>query len=359
MHWLLLILVLGTPAALTAQTLQPGFDKEEYLEMIRVGASQIDTLKSIDSPQKFERLYRSPEMGLKNRWELWIGDQTALLSIRGTTADPVSWLANFYAAMVPAKGSLQLSSDFTFDYELATDPKAAVHVGWLIGTAFLSRDILPKLDSLYQGGYKQLLITGHSQGGAISYLLTAHLRSLQKKKQFPADFVIKTYSSAAPKPGNLYFAYAYESATMGGWAYNVVSSEDWVPQTPISIQNMDDFATLNPFSTIKSSLKKQKFPKNIALQYAYGRLTKPTIKAQKRYQKHLGNMVAKQVKSVLPEFVPPQYVNSNHYSRTGNHIVLKADQEYQSIYPSNNEKVFTHHHFEPYYYLANQLPEMD
>jgi hypothetical protein len=35
-------------------------------------------------------------MGLKYRWDLWISkDSIAVISVRGTTLDPVSWLANF------------------------------------------------------------------------------------------------------------------------------------------------------------------------------------------------------------------------------------------------------------------------
>jgi predicted esterase len=58
---------------------------------------------------------------------------------------------------------------------------------------------------------KESYIMGHSQGGAIAYLLTAHLLSLQKENKIPSEIVFKTYCSAAPKPGNLHFAYALTS----------------------------------------------------------------------------------------------------------------------------------------------------
>jgi hypothetical protein len=141
-------------------------------------------------------------------------------------------LENLYAAMVPANGKLILDNADTFNYCLAPGNKAAVHVGWLIGTAFLSKDIVPKIDSLYKSGIKDLLLMGHSQGGAINYLLTAYLYSLQKQNILPGDIRFKTYCSAAPKPGNLFFAYYFESITENGWAFNVVNSADWVPETP-------------------------------------------------------------------------------------------------------------------------------
>src|SRR5690606_37934119 len=108
-------------------------------------------------------------------------------SVRGTTEKAESWLANFYAAMVPAKGELHLSNDDIFKYNLASNPKAAVHVGWLLGTAILSKEIVPKIKEQYQKGTKSILITGHSQGGAICYLLTSYLYSLQLSGELPKD----------------------------------------------------------------------------------------------------------------------------------------------------------------------------
>lgn len=89
--------------------------------------------------------------------------------MRGTTEKPESWLANFYAAMVPAKGEIKLNDTEIFRYQLATNPKAAVHIGWLLGMAYLSKEIAPKIDSLCKTGIKEFLIMGHSQGGAISF----------------------------------------------------------------------------------------------------------------------------------------------------------------------------------------------
>jgi hypothetical protein len=258
--------------------------------------------------------------------------------------------------MVPATGELQISDTEKFRYQLAANPKASVHVGWLVSTAFLSKDILPKIDSCYKAGIKNFIITGHSQGGGISYLLTAYLYHLQKANQLPADIRFKTYCSAGPKPGNLYFAYDYEAMTQPGWAYNVVNSADWVPEVPLSIQTVKDFNNTNPFVNAKALIKKQSFPKNIALRYAYNRLDKPSRKAQKNYQKYLGKMTAKMVKKTIPGYLSPEYYNSNNYVRTGNYIVLPADADYYALFPDNNEQIFIHHLHAPYLFLAEKLP---
>lgn len=337
--------------------LRPGFDKDEFQELLKVSSRQGDTLYNPDlpAPDQFKRIYRSAEMGLDNRWELWISEtNTACISIRGTTKKLVSWLDNFYAAMVPATGSLIVEKNFTFNYKLSEDPKAAVHCGWLISTAFLSRDILPKIDSLYNSGIRNYLIMGHSQGGAISYLLTAYLLNLQKEKRLSEDITFKTYCSAAPKPGNLYFAYSYENLTKGGWAFTVVNSADWVPEAPFSIQTTMDFNPSNPFTNAITTIRKAPFFKRIFIRSYFNSLDKPTKKASRKFQKRLGNNLEQFIQKTLPDFSPPKYYNSNNYARTGTSIILYADDSYYKLFPIDANKLWTHHAFEPYLYLIKR-----
>ncbi len=345
--------------AAAAQSLQPGFSKAEYAELMKVSARSSASpsyYEKLPAPEHFKMLYQSPVMGLDNLWDLWINENNvAAISIRGTTKHAVSWLANFYAAMVPAKGELQVSSDFNFKYELASDPKATVHTGWLICTAFLSRDMLPKIDSLYKKGVREFYITGHSQGGAIAFLLTSYLYHLQKQQLLPADIRFKTYCSAAPKPGNLYYAYDYESLTQKGWGYNVVNSADWVPETPVSIQTTEDYNTTNPFTIARPVIKKQPFFKELALKHVYNKLDKSTKKAAKKYRKYLGSMIAKMLKKSLPGYVPPVYAKSFDYTRAGNTIVLQADEAYYKLYPDSKTDIFIHHFHQPYLYLLDKL----
>lgn len=356
---LTILAFLALPALLFGQKLKPGFDKAEYIELLKISAQVGDSayIKAFPFPQRFKFAYRSPVVGLENRWDLFVDNQSvAVLSIRGTTKDNVSWLGNFYAAMVPAKGEIQLTDTERFTYELATNPRAAVHVGWLVTMGFLAKDILPKIDSCYRVGIKDMLIMGHSQGGALAFLLTSHLKNLQKQSRIPADIRFKTYCSAGPKPGNLYYAYEYEAATQGGWAYNVVNSADWVPEVPLTVQTVNDFNPTNPFNGAPAMIKKQKLLHRIALKYAYNSLSKPSLKAQKNYQKFLGALASKTVNKNLNGYVPPEYYNSSDYVRTGNTIVLLADSAYFKKYPDSKENIFIHHFHPPYLYLAEKLP---
>lgn len=90
-----------------AQQLKPGFDASEYKELILVSArtsANPTYFNQFPEPAKFRKLYQSPVMGLDNLWDFWSNNEgIAVISIRGTTQKMESWLANFYAAMVPAK----------------------------------------------------------------------------------------------------------------------------------------------------------------------------------------------------------------------------------------------------------------
>ncbi len=340
------------------QKLKPYFDKDEYKELLYISAktnTPDSVVFKIPAPEHHTMIYRSKILGLDNRWDLWINYEhtIAVVSIRATTGNIESSLGNLYAAMVSAKGTLVLSKADTFNYCLAPDDKAAVHVGWLLSMAFLSKDIVPKIDSLYQSGVKNIILMGHSQGGAINYLLTAYLYSLQKQKKLPEDIRFKTYCSAAPKPGNLYFAYYYENIT-NNWAFNVVNSADWVPETPISIQTLNDFNETNLFRDAKEQIKKLKFPKNLVLKRVYNQLSKPTENAQKKYEKYLGEMTSKLIRQKLPDFEPPEYFNSNNYVRTGRTIVLYANDKYFKKFPEKSHNIATHHNFNAYLFLLEQ-----
>lgn len=358
LSWLLL---LAATNGAHARPLRPGFEKAEYVELLRLHARTADTtfFGKIPRPTRFRMAYRSPVVGLDNRWDLWTSpDSVAVLSIRGTTQNSASWLANFYAAMLPATGSLVLSPTRTFPYALAANPKAAVHAGWLLSMAYLADDIVAKLDSCHRRGIRDVLIMGHSQGGGISFLLTSYLRSLQQQQQLPRDIRFKTYCSAGPKPGNLYYAYDYEFQTQGpngGWGFNVVNSADWVPEVPFSIQTVNDFNQTNPFTGAKATIGKQKLPQRLVLGHVYNRLDRPTRKAQKIFQNYLGTLVSKQVRKQLPEYQPSPYYPSSNYMRTGRPIILLADAAYYQQFPDEEGKVFRHHLFEPYYLLAQRL----
>lgn len=364
-----LLLMIFTAACLTmqsaAQVLKPGFEIEEYIETLKINQKvhlspeQWESSKELPDPQYFTFAYRSQKVAFDNIWDLWIhrSKPLAVIAVRGSIQTEASFLANLYAAMIPASGTLQLDPEFTFHYHLADDPRAAVHVGWFVAMAYLSRDIVHKIDSCYRTGVRDFILTGHSQGGGIVFLLTSYLYSLQREGSLPADIRFKTYCSAAPKPGNLFYAYDYESRTQEGWAYNVVNTEDWVPEVPFTVQTIDDFSEVNPFRWAKTMIRKQKFPKNLVLKHIYNRMRKPSLRARKNYQKYLGKMMSRAVQKTIPGFVKPAYYKSNDYVRTGHTIVLQPKEDYYRLFSPDpaHPDIWMHHLPKEYLYLAEQF----
>lgn len=353
---ILLCSLLLFPTVLNAQ-LRPGYSAEENRELLKVFKSFVDRpVAGMDVPAstRFDRVYRSPVLGLENMWELHADSTgTAVISLRGTTENAVSWLENGYAAMVPASGTLKLDAATSFNYQLADDPRAAVHVGWLVGMAFLQADILPRIDSLYRAGTRDIFITGHSQGGALCYLLTAHLWQLQRTTRLPREIRFKSYANAAPKPGNTAFAQHYEHYTRG-WAFNTVNAVDWVPEMPMSIQTVNDFNVVNPFVGAKKYMGTMPLKQRLISRHVYNKLDKPTRKAQRNFRKFLGGSAGKIVRRKLPLLETPPYAETSNYVRTGTIITLLPDSAYFGRFPQTQGTPFVNHMLEPYVYLMER-----
>ncbi len=341
------------------KTFSPVFDKNEYLELMKISSQQYDSTyrpNGIPKPEKFKLYYRSAEIGFSNLWDLWLSDDSsAVISIRGTIGTSKSWLSNLYSAMLPAQGAVLLPNHSTeTSYKLASDKKASVHSGWLFSMLILAEEIVPKLIGISKLGYQKVFIFGHSQGGGIAFLLRSYLEYIKESEPLLKNFKYKTYCSAAPKPGNLYYAYDYEWLTRDGSAYNVVNVADWVPEVPFSIQTTRDFNEVNPFTNIKKELRELPFPYSMVLISYYNKIDKSSKKASKKQLNVLGKKTASIIHRQLKGFeAPPTYFSSSNYCRTGNSIILKGDSLYYERFAAKPGKYFTHHSFSAYYYLLN------
>ncbi|MBO9562884.1 MAG: lipase family protein [Niastella sp.] len=354
------LFIVGLAEVKAQQTLQPGFNLPEYLEVLRISGYINDTSITYEKPPaplQYKLEYRSPETGLMNQWDLWLrNDQKlAVINLRGTTQDLASWLENFYSAMVPATGQLQINDSTTFTYKLAESPDATVHVGWLVGIAHMAPSIAEYIKTYRQRGVKEFIVSGFSQGGALTFLLRSWLHYQTATGQLPADIVYKTYSSAAPKPGNMQYVYDYDYITRVGWSYTVVNALDWVPETPFSLQSLKDFNEANPFINVSGALKKQPLLARWYLNHAFNSMGRITRRSQKRFQKYLGNTVYKQVKKFLPQFKAPTYAPGSNYMRAGSPIILMPDEQYKKEHIFNGKNIFLHHMPSNYYELAVRL----
>jgi len=345
-----------------SQHIQPIFKKKEYTDVLAISFGKYDSIQKLDitPPElQFKQVFRSSVKGLDNRFTVWLrNDQNlAIINVRGTVATTASWMANVYAAMLPASGTIKLNNTTTFNYQVAAQKNAYVHAGWLISLGYIASEVEQQILLQYARGVKSFIISGHSQGGAITYLLSSHLYYQKKAGKLPSDLVFKTYCSAAPKPGNLYYAYDFDHINKEGWAFNIVNAADWVPETPFTIQQFTDLNPLNPFADVKNALRSQKLVVRLYAGMVYDKMNKSTRKAAKRYRRYLGHKVGGRVKNQLPDLKHEPFENSFNYMRAGTPVVLLPAADYFHIFPNDPKGktgIWAHHTFDAYWYLLQQ-----
>ena len=336
--------------------LKPGFDAQEFLDVLHLEWAHQDSgskyaPKTI--PPNYKRMYRSPEVGLKNKFDFWLrNDSVGVICLRYTVGG-TSWLENFYSGMIKAQGSLKLNDSTSFNYKFSNDEKALVHHGWAIGIAHLAPLVSQTINEYYKKGVKEFIIVGHSQGAALSFLMRSYLQYAPESIA-PKGITYKVYCCAAPKPGNLFYAYDFDFITQNGWAYRIVNTNDWVPQTPFSVQSIGDLHPTNPFAKRKEIMRRRlKKPLvRIYVNHAVKDMEDAAQKTNRKYRKYLTKRMGIFVKKNLKEYQDPTIQKSNFYMPAGVPIILQPDSLYNEKFKFDGENVFLHHMFEPYIYLT-------
>ena len=351
-----LILAVSSPGQ---KILKPGFDPLEYSKLLgttdKIPENNNDDELRIPVPTDIKHVYRSDVTALDNRWDLFISDDNlGIIEVRGTTAKTKSWLENFYAGMVPATGALQITNAEIFNYKLASHPGATVHAGWLTGLAGLIPSIIEKINEYYAKGVTEYILMGHSQGGAIVFLLDSYLH-YDSFDLIPDDIIFKTYNSAAPKPGNLYYSYDYDYINRGGWAFRVVNTIDWVPETPISVQTLEDFNEVNPFTDMETFTASMGWVEKLVVKSVFRKTDRSLRKARNRLLKYLGFKVFKFIEDYMDGMTEPAYAQTMTYMPAGTAIVLPPTEKYYQQYvPHARQDVFKHHVGRAYYFLLKE-----
>lgn len=341
---------------LSQNKLKSGFDAQEFLDVLYLEWAHQDSSHRYSPkilPANYKRVYRSPEVGLKNKFDFWLrNDSVGVICIRYTVGG-TSWLENFYSGMIKAEGSLQLKDSITFKYKFSSDENALVHHGWAIGIAHLAPLVTNTINEYYKKGVKEFIIVGHSQGAALSFLMRSYLQ-YAPESVIPKDIIYKVYGCAAPKPGNLFYSYDFDFITRNGWAYRIINTNDWVPETPFSIQAINDLHPVNPFSKRKKMLKRRvKNPLIRAyVNHAVNDMEGAAQKTNRKYKKYLTKRMSKFIKKSLNEYKSPIIEKSNFYMPAGLPIILKPDSLYFEKFKYDGENVFLNHMFEPYIYLT-------
>jgi hypothetical protein len=338
-----------------------GYDREELTELLCVceriyDSSDLGGFKTPD-PTEFTHVYRSPVSPLINRFDIWKSeDGRGVFAFRGTILDTagLSFSLNFYALMVAAEGQVKVSDSFVFQYKLASLPGATVHLGCLLGLATLSNSLLDQVQRQYADGIKDFYIIGHSQGAGLAYYATAWLRYLQKKGKLPEEIRFKTYAIAAPKAGNMLFAYDYENITSGGWSFSVQNVIDWVPYIPLSFERTEDFPVVGPFTHIRSFLKDATFPPGPDFERGYAFYSKTVPVYLDTITSLIHRFVHPRIARALPGYEEPATIPSSYFERIGITVPLVPDPAYYRKFPNDPEQfsVWENHSVYPYYVLV-------
>ncbi len=352
-----LFLIFSIPFVLISQTkLKPGFDAQEFLDVLHLEWAHQDSGSKYAPktlPVNYKRVYRSPEVGLKNKVDFWLRDDSVGVICLRYTVGGTSWLENFYSGLIKAKGTLKLNDSTSFNYNFSNDEKAFVHHGWAIGACHLAPYVTKKINEYYKLGVREFIIVGHSQGAALSFLIRSYLQ-YSPDSIVSKDVTYKVYCCAAPKPGNMFYSYDFDFITRDGWAYRIVNTSDWVPQTPFSVQTIGDLHPTNPFAKRKEIMKRRLKKPFIRLyvNHAVKDMEDAAKKTNKKYHKYLTKRMGVFVKKNLIEYKDPNIEKSNFYMPAGVPIILQPDSTYDEKFKFDGENVFLHHMFEPYIFLT-------
>lgn len=338
-----------------AQTkLKPGFDAKEFIDVLHLEWAHQDSLKYRPPfiPTNYKRVYRSPEVGLNNKFDFWLrNDSVGVICVRYTVGGS-SWLENFYSGMIKATGKLKLNDSTTVDYKFSNDDKALIHHGWTIGVCHLVPYVTKVINEYRAKGVKEFIIVGHSQGSALAILLRSYLE-YASASLLPKDVNYKLYACAAPKPGNQFYAYDFDFITRNGWAYRIVNAADWVPETPFTIQSINDLNPLNPFSKRKEIMKKRTNPLvSWYVNHAINDMDKATKKVNRKYHKYLTRRMGKFIKKQMKQYQPADVETKNAYTSAGVPIILQPNEIYHQKFKYDGKNILVHHMFEAYIYLT-------
>ena len=185
---------------------------------------------------------------LNNYWQVWqntANPKQYAIAIRGTVDTVPSVLADLLLPMVEARLPLPgLPIHFNLARDEGDSPiRAAVHAGFSLSLMLmlLSTDapLALTLFELARSKSAEVYITGHSQGASIALLLS----SLMQHTPLFHGSRYKSYVFAPAKPGNDHYAYDLDqSLGIKGLCYSVISTQDWVPEVPLTLQGL---ASLN------------------------------------------------------------------------------------------------------------------
>jgi len=265
-------------------------------------------------PDGYKKTFSSGVFGMDNKYQIYQTKTKAVINLRGSTAKTISWMENFYSTMIPAKGKILIQGD-AFDYQFVSDTSAGIHAGYVLGIAFLAKDIVFHIKSLNNNGIYDIILAGHSQGGALAILLRAYLEYLPQD-EISSKNSFKTYAFAHPKVGNKEFVTSYIKDCKKGTHYSIINIKDYIPMMPFSSSSHKEMSRAESFTKLL-------FNKNTSIKdFAAGTLENIFEGSISGIIEHTSQKAFYNISREVGEVIMPKAINDINYEKMENKIEL-------------------------------------
>jgi len=298
--------------------LQRGFEPQEAKEMIALcnSYSYLELYNDDRAiiPKGYSKIYSSPVKGMDNKFQVYTKGSIGVINFRGSTAKKSSWMENLHSALIPVDDTIKIQEKIFF-YKFGEDTASGVHCGFALGLAYLHEELIEQINALNKNGIKNIILTGHSQGGAIALLTRAYLEYstngiLSKENKY------KVYTFGQPMIGNIEFVREYNTKFCSNeMSFSMINSADVVPKMPLSYND----STFLRDNLIDLLSKEKEFDRNQMLKDGLMILFEKKLNAM---AEKFGQSVNKQIERELGNIELPNPKNEINYSQICNIIML-------------------------------------
>jgi len=291
-----------------------GFDPDEARSLIAICNSytflDLYGADSLIIPKDYRKVFTSEVMGLDNVFQVYESDSVGVINFRGSTSKASSWIENIYSAMIPGEGIIIIDHKNIL-YKFAADKSAAVHSGYALTVVLLGPILIEQINNLNTKGIYNILITGHSQGGALAHLSRAYFENLSED-EISSKNVFKTYAFANPMCGNEEFANEYKVRYSDiNMSYSIINPADLVPKMPMHFKKEKNVYGTLFYKTWADGIERDDFRniKNLIVQ-----VFEPVLTS---YVNHSNKLIERIVSTSYISIKMPAYVRDINYFQTG------------------------------------------
>jgi triacylglycerol lipase len=253
------------------------------------------------------------ETPLHNVVRVFKKENTLVLVFRGTIEQSNSWLENIHFMQVPA-GDAIFVENVKYNYQFSSQVDAAVHSGYVLATVYLWNELRHFLDEKTLTSTERIILTGHSQGGALAQLFLAQMDLMEDFQ----NIKLRSYSFGSPRIGNQAFTDDFNQRFLvNNQSFRFVNPADLVCKLPIINKkfefNIAGFQTSLDLESVNHLLQ---FGKQFLPEDKQSTIDK-TVESSLR-------IAANYVKEKVGNVTFPAFASTLFYGETGKTIVLDA-----------------------------------